>query len=88
VERIRPLLPPDGDADALPEFLSVSEAHVNRYWNEWLLYRASGHELTFTEAHTLPGPMLNVFFELDGLFEKMSKQLEKERAKRKKKLHG
>jgi len=67
----------------LPQFLEFEYDDFLRHRDDWLLWRNLGHvdtngawiaPVSFTEAQQLPAKMLNVFFSLDNLVEKMMKQ--------------
>ena len=74
--------------DALPQFLTVKIEDFHKYKGDWLLWRNLGHynesgawvaPVSFNEAMELPKVMLDVFFELDNLIQKMMKQMTKKR---------
>jgi hypothetical protein len=64
---------------------------VETYWEEWLLYRATGGRteqgiftspISFVEAmYVLPDEMVKVFFELDKVYGKMERQYMKQKQK-------
>ncbi|GIK43988.1 MAG: hypothetical protein BroJett011_78210 [Chloroflexota bacterium] len=70
-------------SDALPQFLEFEFADYVRYKDNWIVWRSLGHvdangtwvaPVSFTEALRLPAKMLEVFFYLDDLVDKMARQ--------------
>ena len=57
----------------------MSEEKINKYWDWWILWRASGRRLDYYYAHQLPKEALDVIFHLDDLYGR----LELQKAKRK-----
>jgi len=64
----------------LPDYLDLSEEEINKYWGQWLLWRATGRRLDFDAAQKVPARMLHVIMLLDDLYARLEIQHDKNKA--------
>ena len=72
---------PLDDGESFPAVLEMSEARINKYWDWWVLYRASGGKIDYWSAHQMPKEALDTVFYLDDLFERLVIQKSKRKPK-------
>jgi hypothetical protein len=59
----------------LPDVLSLPEEVIDKYWDAWILWRATGRRVDFENAATrFPVATWDVIFLLDSLLEKITAQ--------------
>lgn len=91
ISRLSPFFQDKGNA--LPSSLRASREQIVHYWDQWMLWRMIGKRVEAFVIATgwqgpLPKAMLEVFFELDGFYDKMESQWLEKLAKQKQRGKG
>jgi len=64
--------------DDLPDYLDISIEEIERYWNIWVFWRATGKRVDFNSGLMgFPKAAWDVIFLLDSLFSKIESQKSK-----------
>jgi hypothetical protein len=71
--------------DELPDYLEIPIVEIEKYWNIWVFWRATGRRADLNSAlMDFPKMAWDVIFLLDGLFSKLESQQAKMKDKERK----
>jgi len=80
IARLSPLVRED-NSKALPAVLDVPRAQIERWWDDWRLWRLAGRRFeSFILARKLPKAMIKTFMFLDYFIGKMEEERDRKKA--------